>query len=136
MKAHLEKIGGVGAVIAAAACPVCFPKLALIGALFGLGALGAYESQIFIGAQILALVAVAGHALNFLGQRRQWPLVLALLSGAAVFAGLYVVASEWLSYAGFAGLVAMSALDPWKYFRRKSVPESRPESVRTLEERS
>jgi hypothetical protein len=33
VKAHLEKLGGVGADIAAAACPVCFPKLALIGAL-------------------------------------------------------------------------------------------------------
>src|SRR5216117_287385 len=45
MKIHLEKIGSLGAVIAAAACPICFPKLALLGALFGLGALGAYESQ-------------------------------------------------------------------------------------------
>ena len=119
MKAHLEKIGGVGAVIAAAACPVCFPKLALIGALFGLGALGAYESQIFVGVQILTLVAVAGHVLNFLGYRRKAPLIVALLSGAAVFAGLY--ASEWLTYAGFAGLVALSALDLLKYFRRRSV---------------
>jgi len=121
MKAHLEKIGGVGAVIAAAACPVCFPKLALIGALFGLGALGAYESQIFVGVQILTLVAVAGHVLSFLGHRRKAPLIVALLSGAAVFAGLYVFASEWLTYAGFAGLVTLSALDLWKYFRRRSV---------------
>ncbi len=122
MKAHLEKIGGVGAVIAAAACPVCFPKLALIGALFGLGALGAYESQIFIGVQILTLMGVAGHVLNFLGHRRKAPLIVALLSGAAVFAGLYVSASEWLTYAGFAGLVALSALDLLKYFRRRNYP--------------
>jgi len=33
----------------------------LLGAVSGLGALGAYESQIFIGVQILTLVAVAGH---------------------------------------------------------------------------
>ncbi len=68
MKTHLEKIGSLGAVIAAAACPVCFPKLALIGALFGLGALGAYESQLFIAAQILVVVAVLGHALAYLQQ--------------------------------------------------------------------
>jgi len=122
VKAHLEKIGGVGAVIAAAACPVCFPKLALIGALFGLGALGAYESQIFIGVQILTLMGVAGHVLNFLGHRRKAPLIVALLGGAAVFAGLYVSASEWLTYAGFAGLVALSALDLLKYFRRRNYP--------------
>jgi membrane protein implicated in regulation of membrane protease activity len=45
-----------------------------------------------------------------------------MLSGAAVFAGLYVLASEWLTYAGFAGLVALSALDLWKYFRRRNYP--------------
>jgi hypothetical protein len=60
MKTYLEKIGSFGGIIAAAACPVCFPKLALIGALFGLGALGAYESQLFVAAQVL----IAGcHAL-------------------------------------------------------------------------
>jgi len=50
-EAALEKIGGVGAVIAAPPARSAFPKLALIGALFGLGAVGAYESQIFIGVQ-------------------------------------------------------------------------------------
>lgn len=53
MKTHLDKIGSIGAVIAAAACPVCFPKLALLGALFGLGALGVYEAQLVIAAQLL-----------------------------------------------------------------------------------
>jgi len=28
MKTYLERIGSFGGVIAAAACPVCFPKLA------------------------------------------------------------------------------------------------------------
>jgi len=93
-KPFLEKIGSIGAVVAAAACPVCFPKLALIGALFGLGAFGAYESQIFVAAQALA-------------------------SGAAVFAGLYWIGSEWLAYAGFAGLVIASVADLWPPIRGK-----------------
>jgi mercuric ion transport protein len=117
VKAHLEKIGGVGAVIAAAACPVCFPKLALLGALFGLGALGAYETQLIIGVQILTLAAVAGHVLNFPGRRRKGRLAMALGSGAAVFAGLYLFAAEWLVYAGFAGLIIPSAMDLWQRFR-------------------
>jgi len=94
MKVGLEKIGSFGALIAAAACPVCFPKLALIGALFGLGALGAYESQLFIAAQILIAVAVLGQALASLQHRKAWLLGLAILSGAAVFGGLYLVPSE------------------------------------------
>lgn len=109
MKTYLEKIGGIGSVIAAAACPVCFPKLALIGALFGLGALGAYESALFAAAQVLVAVAVLGHALAYLRHRRLGLLALGAGSGAAVFAGLYLLRSETVVYAGFAGLVIASA---------------------------
>ena len=111
MKVGLEKIGSFGALIAAAACPVCFPKLALIGAL------GAYESQLFIAVQILIAVAVLGHVLAYLQHRKGWLLGLALLSGVAVFGGLYLVHSEAMIYAGFAGLVATSATDYWARFR-------------------
>jgi len=113
MRLRLEKAGSIGAVIAAAACPVCFPKLALIGALFGLGAFGAYESQFFIAAQALVIVAVVGHALSYLRHRNAWLLAAAIASGAAVFAGLYWARSEALTWAGFAGLVIASATDFW-----------------------
>jgi len=72
MKTHLEKIGGIGATIAAAACPICFPKLALLGAVFGLGALSAYESQLLIAAQVLVVLAVLGHALAYRQHRKRW----------------------------------------------------------------
>jgi len=126
MKTHLEKIGSLGAVIAAAACPICFPKLALLGALFGLGALGAYESQLFIAAQVLIAVAVLGHALAYLQHRKGWLLGLAISSGAAVFAGLYLLRSEALIYTGFAGLVVTSTTDYWARFRSTTPVPSRP----------
>src|SRR6266446_6160286 len=113
MKTHLEKIGGLGAIIAAAACPVCFPKLALLGALFGLGALSAYESQLFIAAQVLVALAVLRHVLAYLQHRRPRLLGLGVLSGAAVFGGLYLFGSEALIYVGLAGLAATSATDFW-----------------------
>jgi mercuric ion transport protein len=125
MKVSLEKIGSFGALIAAAACPVCFPKLALIGALFGLGALGAYESQLFVAAQVLIAVAVLGHVLAYLQHRKGWLLGLAILSGVAVFGGLYFLRSEAMIYAGFAGLVATSAKDYWARFRRTPAPSRR-----------
>ena len=87
MKGALEKLGSSGAVVAAAACPVCFPKLALIGALMGLGGLAAYESQLFIAAQALVVVALAGHILSFRRHRRRWILAAAAVSALAVFAG-------------------------------------------------
>ena len=119
MKTQLEKLGGIGSVIAAAACPVCFPKLAILGAFFGLGALGAYEYQLFIAAQALVAVALVGQVLAYLSHRNAWILGASLLSGIAVFSGLYLAGSETLVYIGFAGLVAASATEFWNRRRRK-----------------
>lgn len=122
MKARLEKIGSVGAVLAAAACPLCFPKLALIGAFFGLGALSAFEYQFLLAAQALVVLAVAGHVLSYFRHRNRWLLGSAVLGGVAVFAGLYPLGSELLVYAGLAGLVAASTADLWGRLRRKASP--------------
>ena len=92
---------------------MCFPKLALLGALFGLGAFGAYEAQFLIAALLLVAVAIVGHVLAYLRHRNKWLLGAAIASGAAVFAGLYILGSELLIYAGFAGLLLASATDFW-----------------------
>ena len=131
MKPFLDRAGSIGAVVAAAACPVCFPKLALIGSLFGLGALGAYESQLVIAAQALVVVAVAGQVLAYLRHRRLWRPGLALASGAAVFAGLYWVGSEWLAYAGLFGLLVVSMADFWPRILRRRTNKMHAESVIT-----
>ena len=114
MKLPLEKLGSAGAVIAAAACPICFPKLALLGAVFGLGALGAYEAQLFIAAQVLVVIALAGHVLSYRSQRNARLLAFAAASAVAVFAGIYWPGSELLTYAGFAGLAAASVPALWR----------------------
>lgn len=116
----MDKLGSFGAAIAAAACPICFPKLALLGALFGLGGLSAYEAQLFVAAQALVILAVLGHAWSFRRHRERWRLACAILGGAAVFLDLYLVGSEWLSYAGLAALVVLSVLDLWRRIRPKA----------------
>lgn len=123
---RLDRIGSFGAVIAAAACPICFPKLALIGAVFGLGAFSAYEYQFLIAAQFLVVLAVSWHALSYRRYRKAWLLASALVGAAAVFAGLYLAGSELLVYAGFAALAAASTADMWKRLqrRRRAVLES------------
>lgn len=131
MKAVLDKLGSVGAVAAAAACPICFPKLALVGALLGLGGLGAYEGQLFITAQALVVLAMAGHALSYRQHRRRWLLALGIVSGSAVFLGLYVFRSEWFAYAGLGGLVIASTADLWTRLRRRAPAASALESVIT-----
>lgn len=127
----LDKLGSFGAVVAAAACPVCFPKLALIGTLLGLGGLAAYETQFFIVAQALVLIAVLGQALSFAQHRRQSLLALSLLGGTFVFVGLYLLRSEWLTYAGLAALVLASSADLWKRFRTRAPKAAALESVIT-----
>ncbi len=130
MKTHLEKIGSFGGIIAAAACPICFPKLALLGAVFGLGALSAYESQFFIAAQVLVVLAVLGHALAYRQHRKRWLLDLGVFFGAALFGGLYLFHSEAVIYAGLVGLAVTSATDFWARSRtRASSSLGRTESV-------
>ena len=120
MKPVLDKLGSFGSVVAAAACPVCFPKLALIGAIFGLGAFGSYEGQLFWAAQALVVIAVLGHALAFLQHRRAWMLAAAALGGVAFFAGLYLLRSEAVVYAGLAALVGTSVVDLLRRLRRRA----------------
>jgi hypothetical protein len=108
VKTPLDKLGSFGALIAAAACPICFPKLALVGAFIGLGGLAAYEAQFFIAAQVLVLVAVASHGIAHRRSPRPWRLGLALSGAAAFFAGIYIAGSELIAYLGLAALAAAS----------------------------
>lgn len=105
MQNKLEKFGSFGAIIAAMACPICFPKLALVGALIGMGALAPYETAFFFGAQILVVLAVVGHTILF-KKHQNWVLLsLALLSAIMLFASLYAFVSEYFSYLAFSGLI-------------------------------
>ena len=105
MQYKLEKFGSFGAIIAAMACPICFPKLALVGALVGMGALAPYETAFFFGAQILVVLAVIGHALSYKKHRNWKLLALAVISTILLFISLYAFVSEILSYLAFSGLI-------------------------------
>ena len=120
MRAYLDKIGSLGSVFAAAACPVCFPQLAALGAVFGLGALGSYEGQIFLATKILVVLGVVGHVVAYLQHRILWIAALGVAGGIAFFLGLYVVRSEVVVYLGLGAMVAASVVDlvrRWKLRR-------------------
>jgi hypothetical protein len=57
----VEKVGSIGAIIAALACPICFPKLALVGLAVGLGVLAPYEGYMAKGVQVLIRTAGSCH---------------------------------------------------------------------------
>ena len=104
MRVKLENYGSFGAIVAAAACPICFPKLALIGALLGLGALAKYETFFFYGAHILIVIALAGHVISYKKVRNIPLLALAIFSASLFFISLHLVASEILAYIALTGL--------------------------------
>jgi len=114
MKNKLEKFGSFGAIIAAAACPICFPKLALLGALLGFGALAQYEAVFFYGAQILVLLAVSGHVVSYKKSRNWKILSLSIVSAVLFFVSLYVVASEILSYIALGGIIVATLWHVYK----------------------
>ena len=106
MVLKFDKFGASGTLIAAAACPICFPKLALIGTLVGLGALAEYEYYFYIAFQVLALVTFTGVLQTYRIQRNLKILILAFASVTLFFVSLYLFVNEYLSYLALAGLVA------------------------------
>lgn len=105
LQRKLEKMGVAGSLFAAAACPICFPKLAAIGAIVGMGALAPFEIYFFWGTQVFVLLTVVGQAIAFRQLKNYALLLLSLVSAALFFISLYVVVSETLSYVALAGIV-------------------------------
>ena len=103
-----EKFGTVGAVVAAAACPICFPKVALVGAAVGFGALAPFEGYIAVGVQILFVLAFVGQMLAFPRHRNRWLLALSAVTTAFLFAAYYLFSSSILLQVSLAGLVVAS----------------------------
>lgn len=108
MENKLEKSGTSGTILAAIACPICFPKFAMLGALLGLGGLVAYEAYFIIAVQVLVLLALAGHYLAYRRHRNWRVLLCAAMLSLGFFPALYLGASEWLLYAIFAGFIGLS----------------------------
>ena len=104
----LNRFGTVGAIVGAAACPICFPKIALIGAAVGLGVFAPHEQYVAIAVQIFFVLAFIGQVMAFRRHRNQWLIALSALTTALVFIGYYVVPSSILLQISLAGLVVAS----------------------------
>jgi len=119
MRNILEKFGAFGTVLTAAACPICFPKLALIGAVFGLGALTQYETIFFFTAQALFVFALIGHVISYGKVRNKVILLLAVTSTMLFFLSLYLFSSELFSYISMVGMVSATL---WMIIENRKCP--------------
>lgn len=104
----LDKVGSIGALIAGAAVPCCFPFLSLIGGILGLSFLAPYEAYVMYAMQVLVLIALVGSFIAYRGHRKILPLILAVLSTAAVLYALNTGMNMKLIYGGMAGLIVVA----------------------------
>lgn len=107
----LDKIGAIGAILAAASCPVCFPLLAATGSFVGLGILHPYEGKMLILFQFLVLVSLVGLALSSRRHRKPLPLVVGILSALLILYAFHIRFNEILNYFGLFGLLSSSVLN-------------------------
>lgn len=113
MKLQLEKLGTAGAILAAILCPICFPKLALIGAALGLGALAPFEGWFAAAAQVFLVLAVIGHLVAFRRHRNLWVPLLACIGASLVLGTLWFRYVEALVYLGLLSVVLATV---WSVF--------------------
>ncbi len=105
MRSRLDSLGTLGALLAALACPVCFPKIALIGAALGLGALAPFEGWFAAAAQVFLVIAGLGLLVTYRQHRRPVIPVLGWIGVLLVLGALWVRYVEGIVYAGLAVLV-------------------------------
>jgi mercuric ion transport protein len=105
----VEKLGTFGAVLTAAACPICFPKLALVGAALGLGALAPFEGYVVLGVQFLFVLAFVGQWVAFRRHHNRWLFALSGVVTLLVFVGYYIFPSAVLLQIALLGLAGASA---------------------------
>jgi hypothetical protein len=104
----LDKLGSVGAVIAGAAVPCCFPFLSLFGSILGLSFFARYESVIMYLLQGLVVLALVGSVIAYRGHRKILPLILSVLSTAAVLYGMNSGLDIYFIYSGMIGLLIVA----------------------------
>ena len=104
----LDKVGSVGAVIAGAAVPCCFPFLSLIGSILGLSFLAPYETYIMYAMQALVVLALVGTVIAYRGHQKVLPLMLGILSTASVLYSVNTNLNIYLLYGGMAGLLIVA----------------------------
>ena len=106
-----DKLGTVGAFLAAASCPVCFPLLGVAGTALGLGFLRPFEGVLMYVFQILVFIALIGNIFAFANHRRVIPLLIGIVSPGAIFWAFYIQFNYGLVYTGLFGLAVASVLN-------------------------
>lgn len=104
----LDKVGSVGAIVAGAAAPCCFPFLSLAGSIFGLSFLAPYAAVVMYVLQGFVVLALVGTVIAYRGHRKAAPLIFGIVSTGAVLYSMNTSLNIYLLYGGMAGLVVVA----------------------------
>jgi len=110
-----EKIGSLGAVVAAMGCASCFPALGALGASLGLGFLAQFEG-VFINTllPVFTWIALGAIVVSFLSHRRWLRLLAGVVGPTMVLLTLYPLWTyDWSTYLFYTGLVVMLLVSIW-----------------------
>lgn len=123
-----DKAGALGTVVSAMGCAACFPALASLGAVIGLGLLQQYEG-LFISRllPLFAALALVANALGWLRHRQWHRSLLGMVGPAIVIVGtVWLLGTAWmrpLVYTGIALMVGVSIWDLVSPANRRCGPE-------------
>ena len=104
-----DKVGSIGAIVAAMGCASCFPLLGALGASIGFGFLAQFEG-LFINEllPIFAVIVIVSNLIAWWSHRKLIRLLLSLLGPGMVLATLYLYwTANWSTTMFYAGLLLM-----------------------------
>ena len=107
----LDKLGSLGAIVAAFGMSCCLPLFATVGSVIGLGFLDQYEYQMFYVMQVAVVLAVAGTLWAYRKHKNISPVILAVLSAGLILYAVNTTLNSWLIYGGMIGLIATAILN-------------------------
>jgi len=113
-----DKAGSLGALVAAMGCSMCFPAIASLGAVVGLGFLGQWE-WVFINTlmPIFAWVTLVLNALGWFNHRQWHRSLLGMLGPSLLLLSLYPLFQyRWSTYVTYTALGLMVAVSIWDMF--------------------
>jgi len=117
-----NKTGGLGSIVSAMGCGVCFPAIASFGSAIGLGFLAQYESVfVTVLLPLFAGLALLANALGWLRHRQWHRSVLGMIGPAIVLVATFR-GGETLLYVGLAAMVGVSIWDFFSPANRRCGP--------------
>lgn len=107
-KITLSKAGLIAELVGSVSVILFIPFLAAVFAIIGIDCIRGNEGAMFYVMQLMVVLSLAGSLTAYRGHRKAAPLVLAILSAAAIIYGINAGLDTHYMYPGMIGMLAVS----------------------------